>query len=56
MDYGVQVNFWKGYLVSVNVSGKFLAMVSDFRHFRIGLTPLKYLGVPIEAKHWKVTT
>ncbi|WJX53700.1 hypothetical protein P8452_39668 [Trifolium repens] len=46
---GLKVNFWKSSIIGVNVPNDFMAMAANFLHCRIGVTPFKYLGLPVGA-------
>ncbi|MCI12496.1 LINE-1 reverse transcriptase like [Trifolium medium] len=49
MVSGLKVNFWKSYVMGINVSEEFLSLASGFLNCRIGYLPFKYLGLPVGA-------
>ncbi|GAU17441.1 hypothetical protein TSUD_233190 [Trifolium subterraneum] len=53
---GLKVNFWKSCVIGVNVPSDFLNMASEFLNCRIGITPFKYLGLPVGANSRKMAT
>jgi hypothetical protein len=56
MSSGLKVNFWKSYVMGINVSEEFLGMASNFLNCRVGSTPFKYLGLPVGANPRKWST
>ncbi|GAU23240.1 hypothetical protein TSUD_172690 [Trifolium subterraneum] len=49
MVSGLKVNFWKSFLLGVNVTNDFLHMASRFLNCRIGRLPFTYLGLSVGA-------
>jgi hypothetical protein len=56
MASGLKINFWKSYLLGVNVSEEFLAMGCSFHNCKRGAVPFKYLGLPVGANPKSLAT
>jgi len=56
MVSGLKVNFHKSCLMGVNVAPEFLEMASTFLNCSVGSLPFMYLGLPVGAKAWKLST
>jgi len=46
---GLKVNFFKSYVMGVNVGGDFLGLEERFLYCRVGSVPFTYLGLPVGA-------
>jgi hypothetical protein len=56
MASGLQVNFFKSFLIGVNIDCEFMYIVCNFINCKRGGTPFNYLGLPVDANARKFST
>jgi hypothetical protein len=56
MASGLKVNFFKSYLIGVNIDGEFMYIACYFLNFKRGGIPFNYLGLRVGANGRKFST